>query len=377
MPNDRDDRQAPSPVAAERLGPALPGITFWVGAAAVAITTATILLVAGGGLAETRAERAAYQSESPFGGLADAFGLDVMRVFAVGATALGTLALAWAGSRLLHSPLAGVFAAAVAMLDTGLLATGHLALPYAFLFLAGAASLALALTNSVVAHWLVIIPVSAGIALDPWFLLWGLALAVAMSARGHIYSAPRHVAIAGSQAVLAPAIIGGIWWAIAGQETEVCGAPGWFDRLTLAIAYDTGGPVILHNPIFWFAGLGAVTLLGVGGVGVVASRFRMMRTPGRLQFRLPVMLAPAHARSIWIVVLFAAAMQPFLWIIVFALALAHGARLLGQDSPAFAWPVHGAVLAFLVIYVVRLWAAVTGTGDVAAPLVWTDVVRCP
>lgn len=391
MPDPTPEANGPSgssPLAAERLGPGLAPVGFWVGALILFGGTLLVLLLLVDAPSEPLDQEGAMAQEgSPWGLAARVLTMEGMRGLAVVATALAVVASTFAGRRLLHSSSAGLFAGALLLTDPAVLFGGRLALPDAFLLAAAAGSLALAVSTQAVTPWLIWFPMAVGVALEPAFILWGVGLMLLLALRGHIYSAPRHLGIAGLQAIGLPAAIAATSWVVAravadGRAASACTTPGLLDQITMQGVVHAGGTAVLvHNPILWWAGTAAAIVLVVAALGHAGTRFRLSRVPGRVQIRLPGLLPVAHARSLWLGLLLLAAAASAGLLLPAALALAHGTRILGQDAPTFAWPIQGAMLAFAIVYLVRLLPLLDGSAQDPAALVgdvvpWATMVPC-
>ncbi len=330
-----------------------------------AVLVATITL--GALRTETLAvEQLHRESGTPFGLAFEVLQLDAMRVFA-GVVAAGTvIGVAFAGRRLAHSAPAGLVAAGLMALDPSLLLEGQLAVTGGFVRFAAVASLALALGGHRAWHWLAPLPIAAGIALTPWFAIWGLAIAAMLWMRGHIYSAPKHLGIALLQGVGIAAPVGSIFHVIAiGLRDPVgvtCGAR-WVDTMSLRSIPDYGGPFSVPNPVTWYGGGILLLALAAAAILYAATTFRMTRAPGRIQLRLNAPIGRLRGRSLWLLAFAAAAPVPAVVLPLAALALGLAVHHLLKDSGAFGGAIAGAMLLFAVLYLVRFAVLLDPSAD--------------
>lgn len=379
-PRPRPPEPPVSPIAREREDLKTASLLFWAATLLLGATVGAILLwLALRDPAAQTAEAAFLASNTPLGQLETAFGLSTSRIIAAVLGGATTAATAWVGRRLFHAEGVGLVAGVLVGLDPAFLADGHLALPTAIA--QGCAMLALAflLASRPVLHWFAM-PLLAIVALAvPGAIPWLLALGVLALLRGHIYAAPKHLAIASAQVLVVPALavllvgtMGGAW-----PGLTDCLAPGFLSSVALLKAPYLGPVTSVHSPVVWFGGLGSLLLLGGAAVGLVLARFRIARLPGRLQMRLEDPLSPGYARILWLCALTLFA-PPLLWLPLVCLALVAGIQQLSAEARGFGFAVTGAVLAFAAFGLVRAWGAVTGSDAVTAyDLVpWVQLQGC-
>ncbi len=317
-------------------------------------------------------------------GLADQ-GLGFGRAMSAAAVAVAVVAVALAGRSFSRSGVAGLLAGALVLLDPATLAYGRLAVPTALTLACLAVALASFAASRSWVPWVGAGALLLGAFIDPRVLAWGPVLALLALLRGHIYASPRHVAVAGAQTLLVPAAGVLLHLLADGMLASVpaCLAPGEWSLLTLrAVVQPSAHLAALPNPVTWFAGLGAILFLGVGGAAFGASKFRLARANGRLQVRLVSPLPAVFGRGIWLLLLAAALPIPQAWILLFALALALGVQDLGEDAPGFGLTLAVALLLFAGIVLLRCWGALAGTGgdpgvaDAMGLIPWAEPVHC-
>lgn len=376
-----DPERLPDPtslIAAERVQPGPPTVTFWVALSLVGAAIFLVLVGVGLHPAEATASEQAAARGSLFG-LVERFGPEGARIVSAAAVAVAAMATALAGRRLLHSDGAGILAAVTLTLDPGTLAIGRLALPDAVALagLAGALACFLSLRQGL--HWAGAGFLALAALAEPLSVLWGIPLALMALLRGHIYAAPRHlgesllkgVAIPGAAALVA-------WAAFAGGAH--C-APA-LQMLTLSVVPVHGPVAIAPNALLWLGGLGALAVLSFVVFLSMGRQVRIARLPGRVQLRLPDALHPMAGRILWLALLALLAPLPAAWMLVAALALAAGVVWLSEDAPGFGLAVALVVVGFGILGLVRAWPLVTGLAtpeqlaDLADLLPWSRTVAC-
>ncbi|MES2343429.1 MAG: hypothetical protein V4597_17305, partial [Pseudomonadota bacterium] len=324
---------ASSPIAQERVGPGRPAFGFVLAAVLLGTVVAVAALAMGTGEPGTPAEAQAAESPAGVAGL----GLGAGRVVAAIAAGLAVAGVAMAGRRLTHSGVAGLLAAALVAADPAFLLQARLALPAAVVVAAMAWALAFSTSPIPLLHWLAGLALGVATFFDPWAGLWVVPLAGLLLVRGHIYAAPQHLALAMTQVALLPAVALGIRAAMGGDLAFVpaCMTEVGIARLALtSLAQPGPGLLLLPDPVVWFAGAGALLVLGLGGVAFTVASFRVARAPGRLQLRVVAPMPPVLARGVWLLAL-ALLAPPVAWLPLFAIALAMGIGELGEDAPGF------------------------------------------
>lgn len=366
-----------SQIAQERVHPGRPGPLFLAaaGLAAAGVFGLALWLGAAPG-GPTVAERT-----SP--SLVSLLGLPGGRALSALCAAATVAAVAAAGRRLLHSDAWGILAALLVALDPALLAMGRLALPETVAVAGLTMALAAFLSRSPSLHWVGSAALSLATLADPRALMWSLPLALLLLVRGHIYAAPRHLALALGQSLGIPAAAAGLHLLVsAGTLPESCLFLSRAVALRLTIVADLGGGIAAaHNPATWFGGLGAFLFLGGAAVGLVGRQFRIARLPGRVQLRLAEPLPPLLARGLWLLLLALLAPSPLLWLPLLALALGAGIAALAEDAPGFGVAVAGVLLLFAALGLVRAWGLVQGgaelaPGSMAGLVPWGRVAAC-
>ena len=372
---------ATSAITQERAGNGRLGLGF-------AVTTVLLGLAAGivaGWLGTRGGEAAVEDAAAPLVfGFAE-HGLGLARMVSAGAVALAVMAVAVAGRSFGRSSVAGLLAGALVLLDPATLTYGRLAVPTALVLACVAVAIACFAASRPWVPWLGALALGVGTFVDPRVLWCGPVLALFALLRGHIYASPRHLMVAGAQAILIP-VLGLVLHALADgmlSSVPACLAPPYWAMLSLRAVVQPGDAlVLLPNPVTWFAGLGALLFLGVGGAGFGASRFRLARANGRVQARLVAPFPAVFGRGIWLLLLAAALPIPQVWILLFALALALGVQDLGEDAPGFGLALAIALLLFAAIVLVRAWSGMTGTGgeagvaDAMGLVPWGRPVSC-
>ncbi|MCA1819452.1 MAG: phospholipid carrier-dependent glycosyltransferase [Halobacteriales archaeon] len=381
-----DLRQLPSSsqIAQERVEPGRPNVTFLVGVAAMALFA--FGLAAELGLlphtpTPTRGEVAAAAAPA---GLLESFGLAWARIVSAAAFAVSVAATTVATRRLFHSDAVAFLAGALVLLDPGFLAVGRLALPDAIATAGLLSALAFFLSAAPWAHWAGSLALGLAVAADPRSLVWGVPLGLLILLRGHIYAAPRHLGLAGLQALALPALAAGLHMlATDGAIRGVICQPGTSASLGLAESADYGGVIALHNPVTWFGGVCALLFLAANSLSTVARQFRLARLPGRIQMRLAVPLQAMQGRILWVLLLAVLVPFPVALLPVLAMALAAGIGNLAEDAPGFGAAVGLVVLVFAALALVRAWRLVAGTAgpeeiaDLLNLVPWTHPVPCP
>jgi hypothetical protein len=380
-------------IARERLVEDVVPAWFWYGVATLFLATLAV-----GGYLATLAPEEPLGLEAPLFAGAEAEGPVVLQVAfpalgLMGARLLtaifmaaGVAAVAVAAHRLWHSPGAGLLAGALVGADPALLSFGHLASAAGIVFGIAMVALALLLLPARGGHWVAAGLVFLATFLHPGLLVWSIALFVLVLLRGHIYAAPKHVIVAGAQTIL-PMAIGALLAHLAAvgaaDGIAACLTPSTWRALSLASVAGIGGTRhAVHNAAVWYGGLAALLYLASGAIGTVLSSFRLQRLPGRLQVRLPRPLARHHGRALWLLVLVLFVPVPFLWLPLFAMALAGGVWYLSEDAPGFGFMVGLLIAAAALFYAVRLWGLVHGTAtpQEAAELLhivpWMTPVTC-
>jgi len=370
--------QATSQIAHERVEPGPPALPFV--AAVAALAAGGFGLAAWLGTWPLHALPGELAAAPAPAGLLDSFGLSPARLVSAAAFGATLAAVAVAARRLLHSEAVALLAAALVLLDPGILALARLATPDALVLAGLSCALALFLSDAAWAPWAGAGALGVAVAADPRTLVWGVPLGFLALLRGHIYAAPRHLGVAGLQAIGLPTLAAGLHvLATGGQVVGVVCQPAFGDALALARTPDYGGVVALQNPVTWFGGLGALVLLAAASLATVARQFRLARLPGRIQMRLGAPLEPIQARALWLLALALFAPFPSVLLLVAALALAAGIGRLAEDAPGFGVAVGFVIVVFAVLVLWRAWGAVTGQGgaDAALDLVpWTHAVPC-
>ncbi|MES2154263.1 MAG: phospholipid carrier-dependent glycosyltransferase [bacterium] len=371
--------QPTSLIAQERVEPGPPGPTFVGLAMAMALGACGVAAYLGlrpGGPFPVEEATAGNPGSMYF-----PLGLHAARGVSAFAGGFAVAACAFAARRLWHSDAVGLLAAAILALDPGFIATARVATPEMLGIAALVGALAFLLAAAPWSHWAGAGLLALAALVDPRTVLWGLPLAAMTVLRGHIYAAPRHLGKAALQTGAAP---------LAGALLNLLsGAPGLAlppcqvpigSRLLLLEAPDFGGVAAVHDPVTWFAGMGALLLLAGAALWMVLNQVRMARLPGRLQLRLSTGLPAPHGRILWLLVLALAAPFGTVWVVLFAIALAAGIGLLAEDAPGFGATVALVVLLFGVLALVRAWPMLHSMGDVgeaASGLVpWGSLTPC-
>lgn len=319
-------------------------------------------------------------------GLADvdlAWGRTVSAV----AAALTVASVAWAARTLTRSTVGGLFAGALVALDPALLTYGRLALPTALTLAAMAFALACTLAPRPALAWLGAISLAVAASIDPRAIAWGPVLALLLLLRGHIYASPRHLGIALLQGLLIPAAGLAVHLALTGAwaATPAClEGPLWRQWTLETIPLPGPTFAALPSPVTWFAGIGALLFLGLGGLLFGALQFRMARANGRLQMRLVTSPPPALGRGIWLLLLAVATAwaMPQALLVPLVLALALGVQDLGSDAPGFGLTLALVLLLFAAIVLWGSWDAVTGSGgaqgvaDAIRLVPWAEARSC-
>ncbi|MEK6976765.1 MAG: hypothetical protein AABY18_10560 [Candidatus Thermoplasmatota archaeon] len=352
---------ATAAITQERAGPG--SLHLWFMASALLLGALVGATAWGVGLEPTESPVEAAAEPLTFG-LGDV-DLAAGRLISASAAGITVVAIAFAGRSFSRSEVAGLLAATLVALDPSLLAYGSLAVPTGVTIAALAVALACFASPRVAIPWVGALALGFGAFVDPRVLAWGPVLALLAVLRGHIYASPRHLAIAGTQALVIPAIgaflhviAEGMW-----ASVPVCLAPASWRLLALDVVIQPGaGMAAIPNPVTWFAGLGAVLFLGIGGAGFGATRFRLARANGRVQARLVSPFPPVFGRGLWLLLLAVAIPTPQALVLVFALALALGVQDLGKDAPGFGLTLAAALLLFAGVVLWRAWGAASGTG---------------
>lgn len=353
------------------------GLAFLAGGA---LAVGLVLMTLG---AETDAESLA---RTRLGGLAE-FGLTTGRTASAVAVAVTVASVAWAGRTLTRSDVGGLLAAALVALDPALLTYGRLALPTALSLAGMALALACMLSPRPAMAWVGSAALALAALVDPRALAWGPILVLLLLLRGHIYASPRLLGVALLQAILVPALGAGLHLAVEGtwSATPACLEPSLWSVWTLrAIPMPGATMVALPNPVTWFAGLGALLFLGLGGLFFAAFKFRVGRANGRLQMRVVSPLPPVLGRGVWLLLLaFATALAvPQALVLLLALALALGVQDLGSDAPGFGLTLGLVLLLFAGVVLVGAWEGVAGTGgaqgvaDTIRLVPWARLSQC-
>lgn len=364
-----------SQIAQERVHPGPPGLPFLAAVGALAATVFGLALALGLRPGTLTAGEAAGP------GLVSLLGLAGGRAFAAFCSAVAAAALAVAGRRLLHSGFVGVLVGSLWALDPAFLAVSRLALPETVAVAGMVVALAAFLSPKPWAHWVGSAALSVAALADPRTLLWGIPLTLLILVRGHIYAAPRHLALAAGQALGMPAIGAVLHLLVtAGQLPAPCLDGSWRDALVLSQATDLGGGIAAaHNPATWFGGMGALLFLAGSGVAAMVRQFRLARLPGRIQMRISESIHPTAARALWLLALAVAVPFPAAWMPLFALALGAGIETLSEDAPGFGLAVAGVLVLFAVLGLGRAWGLVAGGADLSGPVglvPWGNVVGC-
>jgi hypothetical protein len=387
--------EVPRPAAARVLpgtSPATSAITQERGRAPVHLAFVAVALLLGGlvggtawGLGMSTAQTDVETTAAPLTfGFADV-DLAVGRAVSAVAAGVTVVAVAFAGRSFSRSEVAGLLAATLVALDPAVLAYATLAVPTSVTIAVVAIALACFASARQALPWVGAGVLAFGAFVDPRLLAWGPVLALMMVLRGHIYASPRHLVIAFTQALLIPAlgailhiVVEGMW-----SSVPVCLAPATWRLAALELVIQPGpGMAILPNPVTWFAGLGALLFLGVGGAVFGASRFRLARANGRVQARLVAPFPAVFGRGIWLLLLVLAMPVPQAWVILFALALALGVQDLGKDAPGFGLTLAIALLLFAGVVLWRSWEAMAGTGgaegvaDAMRLVPWAQPIEC-
>lgn len=351
----------------------------------MAVTAVAIVL---GTLREdiTHAEDLYLKAGGAWGILHDLVGLDTLRVLVAVAAGATVTAAGFVARRFTHGAGLGVLASVLVALDPALLVDGQLALPAAVLRFAAVAALALALGGHPIYHWLVPVPLIVGGLIEPWFLLWGVAIALMLLFRGHIFAAPKHLRDALFQGIGLP-LLAGIPLLIAVNQviitTDVtCGPSMMASILLLDVPHYATGLVAFMNPVVVLGGLGVLAGLAIAALVQVGGTFRLARLPGRVQIRLPERLGRIPSRALWLAAFALVMPAPQVAIVIGAVAIALGVQGLMVDSPVFATVVAILTAGFAVLVVVRLAPVIAGTADVEGLtdilqwLPWVDPNAC-
>lgn len=368
-----------------RPGPAPPW--FWFAAVALAFTVFGVLfgLLLTLDVAQPLDVERSVAADGPavFRLLLGSAGVVATRILSAATAGVAVLAVAIVGHRLWHSPAAGLLAALLFATDPAMLALGATATPPAGVLALAFLGLAGVMVRADAARWAGAVALALAAMLLPALVLWSPALLALVLLRGHIYAAPKHLAIAAGQTLGALAL-GAALGLVLGAGWPDCLRPGHLDGLVLGSIPALGGGSrhALHNPAVWFGGLGTLLFLAGGALVQTVGRFRLQRLPGRLQVRLPGPLGRTPGRALWLLVLALAAPLPLLWLPLFALALAGGIRELGEDARGFGVLIGVLVAGFALVYTWRLWGLVTGTAgpedaaDLLGVLPWAKAAVC-
>lgn len=355
-----------NPITAERVGPgATPG-WFWAVAGAMGLAAA----LAGVGLgADGRA--LVVEANTPWANLGLA--LDSLRILSALGAGLVVFGVTWVGRRFWHNPAVGILTGLLVALDPWLLQLAHTGTPASLSLAAVVAAWALAMGLRVWHHTLAGIALALAALLNPAVWPLGLALAAMTLLRGHVYAAPRHLAVSAGQLVALPilgAVLGHHWLGPACTLNPAA-------ALVLAHVVNLGPVPLVPNPATWFGGLGALAFLAGAGFLVMIRQARVARLPGRIQIRLVDALDPHHGRALWLLLLMVVS-PPAMWILFLPLALAAGVALLGQDAPGFGAAVALVLLVFAGLVIFRSWDSLLGV-DVSAALdlvPWAKPLPC-
>lgn len=346
----------------------------------VGVLSAAVLVA---GLVLAQAPRGMTASERADPSLVSLLGLSGGRAFSAVCAAATVAAVATAGRRLLHSEPWGLVAALLVALNPASLAMARLALPSTVVLAGLLGALAFFLAGSSRLHWAGAGALWVAALADPRALLWSLPLALLLLVRGHIYAAPRHLALALGQAFAIPATAAALHLVVSDGRLPVsCLSASALSSLSLAAVPLLGhGIAAVHNPATWFGGLGALLFLGEAGLGLLARQFRVARLPGRVQLRIAESLPPTLARGLWLLLLAFFAPTGVVWLPLFALALVAGLHALSEDAPGFGLAVGGVVVLFAALGLIRMWGLVTGgadldAGSVAGLVPWGRVLGC-
>lgn len=370
-----------SQIAQERVEPGPPSTTFLVAVGALALFAFGLAAELGlHPLMPLQGEKVAQVAPA---GLLESFGLTWARLVSAAAFGVAVGATTVAARRLFHSDLVAYLAGALVLLDPGFLAIGRLALPDAIVVAGLLSALAFFLSEPPWAHWAGSVALGMAVAADPRSLVWGVPLGFLILIRGHIYAAPRHLGLAGLQALAIPALAAGLHLlATDGRVIGIVCQPDTNSALSLVTSIDYGGVVALHNPVTWFGGLGALVFLSAQSLSTVTRQFRLARLPGRLQMRLAIPLLPMQARILWLLLFAVLAPFPVVLLPVLAIALAAGIGNLAEDAPGFGVAVALVVLLFAGLALARAWKLVAGTADAAEVqdllglVPWTRALPC-
>lgn len=373
-----------SQIAQERVEPGRPGLPFLVGAGLLAVAAFGLAAYLGLYPQPLRPTSGEMHAAAAPAGLLDSFGLSWARLVSAAAYATAIVAASVAARRLFHSGPVGLLAGTLVLLDPGFLVMGRLALADAIAVAGLFLSLAFFLSTPSWAHWAGSVALGLAVAADPRSLVWGVPLALVILLRGHIYAAPRHLGIAGLQALALPSLAAGLHFlATDGTIRGVLCQPPLASALGLGASIDYGGVIAVHNPITWFGGLGAILFLGADSLATIGRQFRLARLPGRLQMRLGMPLHPMQARILWILAFAVLVPYPAAMLPLLAIAVAAGIGNLAEDAPGFGLAVGLVVLLFAVFALVRAWGLVQGTASPAEAqelmgfVPWTSAVPCP
>lgn len=373
------DLREPGPshwIATERLDPGPPPGWWRVAALGLGLIVAMgLLALAGEPEQRLRAETAYQESDGFLQGIHALVGVTGARAISALCAGAVVASTAWIARRLFHLDAPALLAAGLVAIDPGLLTQARLATPVLPALAASTAALAWFLSRRPRDHWWGSGFLAFAAFLDPYQLFWALPAAALILLRGHIYAAPQHALVAGSQAIAIP-LVGGLI-GLAGSQSlvdgcyEVRGLPG----LLRLESVDLGGFVATPNPITWFGGLVALLFLLIWALSQVLGNFRVQRLPGRVQLRLPEGLKRIHGRVLWLAAFALVAPSPFSWLPLFAIALAAGIDELGRDARAFGTVVGLVLLAFAIV---ASWQGIGALGlDLQGPtLPWTRSVSC-
>lgn len=371
--------RAPEPtsqIAQERLLPGAPGRPFLAATAGLAVAFLAVALWLSRFPANYALPAESVAAPLP-GSFTYPIGLHNARIVSAVFGAAAIAATCLIARRLLHNDTAALLAGALVALDPGLLAVSRLALPDTLALASLLGALACFLALPFWSHWLGAGLLAFAALAEPRSLLWSLPLLWMVLMRGHIYAAPRHLALASLQTVAAP-LLGVLLHLLTngGIVGLPCRVP-FHSGLALTASTGYGGIVAVHNPITWFGGLGATLLLGGAALALVGRQFRIARLPGRVQMRLADPLPGPHARILWLLALAVLSPFPTVWLPLFAIALAAGIQLLADDAPGFGAVVALVTILFGLLGLARVWGLVSGAGgDVTSLVPWSTVIGC-
>jgi hypothetical protein len=382
-------RQGPgaSYVVSEREGPGLPQIWFLLAVLGLGVAVAAITITLGLLRGPTiHAERVFLEAGGAWAVAVGILKVPIVRILMgviAGATVVAT---GFVGRRFTHSATMGMLAAVLVALDPALLVDGQLAVPATVLRFAAVSSLALALGGHPVYHWLTPIPVVIGALLEPTFLLWGLALAMLILFRGHIFVAPKHLRSAIMQGfgisllLFVPAYF--VLRSTIGIQNVACGASYSRSMLLLEVPHYAPGIVSLTNPVVVLGGLAVLAAMAFAAVFQVLSSFRLARLPGRIQVRLPGRLGRTPSRALWLALFALLIPGPPVAVIIGAVAIALGIQTLSDDSKSFGATVAAIAILFSAVVAVRLTPVIAGIAsadtlvDSLAWLPWVNSYVC-